>query len=222
MKLKICLALIGALVLAVPTGASAHVTLQPSEAAAGDFAVLALRVPNERDDAATTKVAVKLPPGFVFVSYQPVAGWSAQVQTEKLAQPIVRYGEEITEQVGQITWTADSDEDGVQPGQFQDFPLSVQIPGKPGDTLTFEALQAYDDGEVASWTGAPDSDEPAPQVIVTEGDGAHHDEAPEPASAAGSDDSDDAGETLAIAALVLGALGLLAGGAALVRSARTA
>ena len=68
-----------------------------------------------------------------------------------------------------MTWTADSDKAGIQPGQFQDFPISVQIPGEAGDTLTFKALQTYDDGEVVRWIGAPESEEPAPQVAVTEG-----------------------------------------------------
>ena len=61
-----------------------------------------------------------------------------------------------------ITWTATSKADGIAPGQFQDFPLSVQIPGKAGDTLTFKALQTYSDGEVVRWIGAPDADKPAP------------------------------------------------------------
>ncbi|HEX7279061.1 MAG TPA: YcnI family protein [Solirubrobacterales bacterium] len=221
MKIKLILALFGAFALMAPASAGAHVTLQPSEAAAGDFTVLDVRVPNERDDSATTKVDVQFPPGFIFASYQPVPGWSVNVKMEKLAKPITSHGEEITEQVAQMTWTADSTGSAIQPGQFLDFPISVQIPGKAGDTLTFKALQTYDDGEVVRWIGAPDADEPAPQVTVTEGDEEHaaaaadHDEAE-------SDDSDDGGDGLAIAALILGILALLLGGAALARSRRKA
>ena len=222
MKLRITLALIAMLALAAPASASAHVTLQPEEAAAGDFTVLAVRVPNERDDSATTKVAVQFPPGFVFASYQPVAGWSVDVSMEKLAKPIESHGEEIAEQVSQMTWTADSAAAGIQPGQFVDFPISVQIPGAAGDSLTFKALQTYDDGEVVRWIGAPDSEEPAPQVAVTKG-GEGHGAAASPAHSEGSDDdSEGASKGLGIAALIVGALGLLAGGAALVRSRRTA
>lgn len=217
MKLKSILALIGVLALAVPAGAGAHVTLQPSEAAAGDFTVLDVRVPNETDDSATTKVDVQFPPGFVFASYQPVPGWSVKVQMEKLAKPITSHGEEITEQVAQMTWTADGA--GIQPGQFLDFPISVQIPVEAGDTLTFKALQTYDDGEVVRWIGAPDSEKPAPQVTVTEG-GEEHGAAADD-DAAESSDSDDGGDGLAIAALIVGLLGLLLGGAALARSRRT-
>jgi uncharacterized protein len=84
------------------------------------------------------------------------------------------------------------------------------------------ALQTYDNGEVVRWIGAPDSEEPAPQVAVTEGSGEHGAASSSDSSEESSDDSDSASKGLGIAALILGALGLLAGGAALVRSRRTA
>ena len=80
MKTKI---IVGALVatLALPALAAAHVTVQPDTAAAGGFTRFDVRVPNERDDAATEKVEVQLPDGFIFVSYEPVPGWEVQVKT---------------------------------------------------------------------------------------------------------------------------------------------
>ena len=50
--------------LAAPAAAPAHVTLQPDEAPAGGFARMDVRVPNEDDTNATTKVVVQMPPGF--------------------------------------------------------------------------------------------------------------------------------------------------------------
>lgn len=214
MKLKAALTLFALLALAAPAAAGAHVTLQPSEAPAGDYVVLDVRVPNERDDAATTRVDVRFPEGFAFASYQPVAGWSVEVKMGKLAKPVTSHGEEITEGVRQMTWRAASERDGVQPGQFQDFPVSVQIPGEPGEALTFKALQTYSNGEVVRWIGAPESDEPAPRVTVTAGAGGHG------AAAEPAEGSDGDGDTLAIAALVVAALALLAGAAALTRSRR--
>jgi uncharacterized protein YcnI len=219
MKTKITLALFGVLALMAPASAGAHVTLQPSEAAAGDFTVLDIRVPNERDDSGTTKVDVQFPPGFIFASYQPVPGWSVKVQMEKLAKPITSHGEEITEQVAQMTWTANGTKEAIQPGQFLDFPVSVQIPGEAGDTLTFKALQTYENGEVVRWIGGPDSEEPAPQVTVTEGGEEHAAAAAEDHEAVAYD-SDAGGEVLALAALIVGVLALLVAGAALARSRR--
>src|SRR3954471_18903103 len=159
-------AIAGTLVL--PTAApQTHVTLQPKTAPAGAYVVEDVRVPNETDDATTTKVVVQFPEGFASASYQAVPGWTVKVVKEKLATPVKTDDGEVTEGVKTITWTAKSQADGIAPGQFQDFPLSVQIPGKAGDTLTFKALQTYSDGEVARWIGAPDADKPAPQIQVT-------------------------------------------------------
>ena len=103
-------------------------TLQPDEAPAGGFARLDVRVPNERDDAATTKVEVKFPPGFAEVSTEPVPGWTTKVTKTKLDKPVTTdEGDKITEQVDTITWTGAA-AGTIGPGQFQDFGLSVASP----------------------------------------------------------------------------------------------
>jgi hypothetical protein len=73
-----------ALALVAPASAAAHVTIQPSTAPAGGFTRLDVRVPNERDDKGTIKVDVQMPPGFAFASYEPVPGWSVDITKEKL------------------------------------------------------------------------------------------------------------------------------------------
>jgi uncharacterized protein YcnI len=199
--------------LALAPAAGAHVTLQPPEAPAGGFTRLDVRVPNERDNATTTKVEVQLPPGFLSVSTEPVPGWNAELTMRKLDQPVEQFGEQVTEEVGQITFSGGV----IRPGQFQDFGLSLAVPdGKPGSMLTFKALQTYSNGEVVRWIGPPDSEEPAPQVELTaaEEEEAAAPPAEQPAAPAASEDDDD-GNGLAIAALVVGALGLIAGLAAL-------
>jgi len=207
----------GALVL--PAAAGAHVTVQPQQVPAGASTVLAVRVPNERDDASTVKVDVRLPPGFVSASWEAMPGWSVRAVKQKLSKPIQTDDGPIDEQVGEIVWTASSKKAGIQPGEFRDFPLSVTMPGKAGQTLTFKALQTYSNGEVVRWIGAPDADEPAPTVQLTAArQQATARPAPAPAPAAAS--SDDGSNGLSIVALVLGALGLLAGIAALVTARR--
>jgi uncharacterized protein YcnI len=205
--------------LAVPAAADGHVTVQPATAPAGGFVRLDLRVPNERDDAGTTKVDVKLPPGFLSASYEPVPGWSVKVTRERLAKPVKVEGFDVTEQVSRITWTGTGKQGVIGPGQFQDFGLSLAMPkGKPGSKLTVKALQTYQGGEVVRWIGPEDSDEPAPTVTLTAaGEGGAHGapaegaggSEPSEAPAAASDDGGSDG--LAIAALVVGGLGLLAG-----------
>ncbi|MCW3001964.1 MAG: nuclear export factor [Conexibacter sp.] len=230
-------ATIAAGALAVPAAAQAHVTLQPQQAPAGAYVVENVRVPNETDNATTTKVAVQLPDGFASAAYQPVPGWTTKVTKAKLATPAKTDDGTVTEGVKTITWTAKSSSAGIAPGQFHDFPLSVQIPGKAGDTLTFKALQTYGDGKVVRWIGAPDAAEPAPQVRVVAATATHGAGAAtggtgttEQTSGTGAGTSAVAAtpaaggdsDTLGIVALIVGALGLLAGAAALASSRRRA
>jgi periplasmic copper chaperone A len=57
--LRTALIIGAAAMLVAPAAAQAHVTLQPNTAAAGGYTRLDVRVPNERDDASTTKVEVR-------------------------------------------------------------------------------------------------------------------------------------------------------------------
>lgn len=202
--------------LTAPPLAEAHVTLQPDEVPASGFTRLDVRVPNERDNASTTKVAVKFPPGFVFASYEAVPGWAVDVKKRKLAKPITEHGEQITEEIDTITWTGSGPKGEIGPGQFQDFGLSLGMPDRPGRALTFKSLQTYDNGEVVRWIGPEDDDEPAPRVTLTAPDGGHGASAPvAAASSAVSSNDDENGDGapvwLAIVALAVGALGLIVG-----------
>jgi periplasmic copper chaperone A len=205
-------------VLALAGAAGAHVTLQPPEAPAGGFTRLDVRVPTERDNASTTKVEVQFPPGFLSVSSEPVPGWNTELTMRKLDKPVEQFGEQVTEEVDTITFSGGE----IGPGEFQDFGLSLQVPeGKPGSMLTFKAVQTYSSGEVVRWIGPPDSESPAPQVEVTaaEEEGGSAPAAQQPAAPAASEEDDD-GNGLAIAALVVGAAGLVAGLAALLMGRR--
>jgi periplasmic copper chaperone A len=217
--MKIRRYIVGAVVaaLALAPAAAAHVTLQPPEAPAGGFTRLDVRVPNEQDNANTTKVVVQLPPGFLSVSYETVPGWDVKLTMRELDKPVEQFGEQVTEEVGRITFTGDGETGVIRPGQFQDFGLSVAVPeGRPGTMLTFKALQTYSTGEVVRWIGPPDSEEPAPQVELTaaEEEEAAAPAAEQPAAPAATEEDDD-GNGLAIAALAVAILGLAAGLAAL-------
>jgi uncharacterized protein YcnI len=217
------LASAAATLLVLAPVAGAHVTMQPEELPAGGFTRLDVRVPTERDDASTTKVEVQLPPGFLFVSTEPVPGWEAKIVNRKLDKPVEQFGEQITEEVGQVSFTANGAAAGIGPGEFQDFGLSVSVPDKAGSTLTFKAVQTYSSGEVVRWIGPPDSEEPAPQVKLTAAEaegGASEPAAEQPAPAAESGGDDDSSSTLAIIALVVAIAGLAAGLVALLGSRR--
>jgi uncharacterized protein YcnI len=200
-------------VLALAPMAVAHVTVQPEEAPAGGFTRLDVRVPNERDNADTTKVDVQFPPGFLSVSTEPVPGWNIKITKRKLDKPVEQFGEQVTEEVGRITFTGGA----IRPGEFQDFGLSLGVPDKPGSTLTFKAVQTYSNGEVVRWIGPTDSEEPAPQVKLTAAEAEAGGGGAQPAGQPAAEEGDDDGgsDTLAIIALIVGIAGLAAGLAAL-------
>jgi uncharacterized protein YcnI len=216
MKVSSCmLAAAATALLGLAPVASAHVTLQPEEIPAGGFTRIDVRVPTERDDASTTKVEVQLPPGFLSVSTEPGPGWEARIVKRKLDKPVEQFGERVSEEVGQVSFTAQDEAAGIGPGEFQDFGLSVSVPDKAGSTLQFKAIQTYSSGEVVRWIGPPDSEEPAPQVKLAAAEAvggatepAAEEQAAPPAQSGGDDDS---GNTLAIIALVVAIAGLAAG-----------
>ena len=190
-------------------------TLQPEEIPAGGFARLDVRVPTERDDASTTKVEVQLPAGFLSVSTEPVPGWDAKIVKRKLDKPVEQFGEQVSEEVGQVSFTANGEAAGIGPGEFQDFGLSLSVPDKAGSTLPFKVVQTYSNGEVVRWIGSPDSEQPAPQVKLAaaqpEGGASEPAAEEQPTAAAESGGDDDSDNTLAIIALVVAVAALAAG-----------
>ncbi|BCB75857.1 hypothetical protein GCM10022251_80450 [Phytohabitans flavus] len=148
--------------------ASAHVTVNPREATQGGYAKLAFRVPNERDNASTTKVEVNIPAetAIASVSVRPTPGWTATVERGKPATPLKAHGEEITEAVLKITWTAAQGSE-VKPGQFQEFEVSAG-PLPEVDKIVFKALQTYSNNEIVRWieepsaAGGEEPEHPAP------------------------------------------------------------
>ncbi|WP_043265291.1 YcnI family protein [Streptomyces sp. CT34] len=212
------------LLLAGP--AFAHVTVQPGTAPKGGFATVDIKVPNEKDNASTVKVEVSLPTDHPLASVmpEPVPGWKIDITKSKLAKPIEMEGEKINEAPSKITWTADGK--GIEPGQFQQFPLSVgQLPND-ADQLVFKALQTYDNKEVVRWIepakpGGPEPENPAPVLKLTaagadgtgqgSGDTKNGTKSGTTAEAADASTSDTTARVLAVAGIVVGIVGVAFG-----------
>ncbi|WP_431974238.1 YcnI family copper-binding membrane protein [Micromonospora haikouensis] len=218
-----------AVVLGVAAPASAHVSVNPKEATQGGYGRFAFRVPNESDEASTTKVEVVLPENAPVgsVSTMPVPGWTVAVEKRKVDPPVQVHGSEVSEAVAKITWTATGDA-AVKPGQFQEFPVSMG-PLPQVDTMVFKALQTYSDGTVVRWieeptAGAEEPEKPAPVLTLTAAAPTEGAPAPAVPAAAADDDDDDseggAGLAFGIAGLVAGLAGLVLGGLAFARTRR--
>ncbi|MFC7383274.1 YcnI family copper-binding membrane protein [Sphaerisporangium rhizosphaerae] len=145
-----------ALVTGLALPALAHVTINPGTAEKGGFTKVAFRVPNERDNASTTKLVIDLPVDhpLPFVSVRPVPGWKAEVTETKLPKAVPsKYGD-ITEAVTRITWSGGK----IGPKQFQEFEVSMGFLPEDTDQLLFPATQTYSNGEVVKWADEPKAD----------------------------------------------------------------
>ncbi len=207
---------------ALPAGA--HVSVSPDEAPKGSFTTLTFNVPNEKDDASTTKVEITLPTDNPIrsVRVEPVPGWQVTTQKTKLPQPIQTDDGEVTEAVTRITWSGGQ----IQPDRFQRFVVSLGPLPENADSVVFKALQTYSDGEVVRWieTSAPGGGEPenpAPTVTLTAAtDDGETTGGSSGQAAAASNDGDDDSNTLAIVGVVLGAVALLTAAGAIVMARR--
>jgi uncharacterized protein YcnI len=211
----------GAVVLtfALAAPASAHVSVNPNSASKGGYTKVAFRVPNEKDDADTTKVEVNLPTDkpIASVSLKPLAGWTAESVKSKLATPVKTADGEITEAISKITWTAGAGA-GIKPGQFEEFEVSMG-PLPDTDRVVFKTLQTYSDGEVARWIEEPATDgsepeHPAPVLALTAAAPAGGATAPPtvtPIAEGEGSDGDGNGTAYGIAGILLGLAGLVAG-----------
>ncbi|HWB38271.1 MAG TPA: YcnI family protein [Rugosimonospora sp.] len=203
-------------VLGFAGAAQAHVTVSGT-ATQGGYGRIAFRVPNESDTASTTKLEVQLPADQPVASVltMPVPGWTAVLTTSKLDKPLTTDdGDQVTEAVTLITWTADSAATAIKPGQFLEFPVSLgPLPKAP--SMTFKAVQTYSDGNVVSWiaprqAGQPEPDNPAPVLTLTAAaDSGDPGASAAPAAAASSGGS--GGDTGALTVGIVGGLVGLAG-----------
>ncbi|MCX4763361.1 YcnI family protein [Streptomyces sp. NBC_01275] len=187
----------GAAVLVLSSPAYAHVSVQPDGTAAkGGYALVNFRVPNERDDASTTKLEVTFPTDHPLSSVMPekLDGWKITVTKSKLAKPLEVHGQQINEAVSKVTWTAE--DKGVEPGYLQRFPVSMGALPDDADELVFKAVQTYSDKEVVRWIevqedGAEEPENPAPVLALADASEDEHSHGTTTAEDA-SDESDDA------------------------------
>ncbi|MGV9388787.1 YcnI family copper-binding membrane protein [Streptomyces olivaceus] len=220
----------GIAVLALSAPAFAHVSVQPEGTAAkGGYAVVDFKVPNERDNASTTKLEVNFPTDHPLSSVmpEPVPGWKAEVTKSKLDKPLESHGQKITEAVSKVTWTADGK--GIEPGYFQKFPVSLGALPEDADQLVFKAVQTYSNKEVVRWIevqqeGQEEPETPAPvlELAAAEGDahgasGAKSGDDTEAAAqntaadSGSGDGSDTTARVLGIVGIVVGAAGVAYG-----------
>lgn len=209
-----------ALVVGGAGAASAHVSVTPSSTAAGSYSVLTFSVGHGCGTSPTTRLTVQLPEQILSVTPTVNPNWTIEKKMAELESAVDDgHGGERTERVAEVVYTARTP---LPDGMRDTIALQMPLPEKAGEKLVFPVIQTCEKGETA-WTqtyeeGQDEPESPAPFIETTEstGDGHGHGDA--------DDDEDDAQESgvgsdvLGWAGVVLGALGLLAGGFALGRT----
>lgn len=176
--------------------AAAHVSVNPSEVAAGSFAKLTFRVPNESATAGTVALTVTIPTDhpFAYVSVKQVPGWTVVPTKTTLPAPVTEGDTTINEAVTSVTWTADAGTQ-ISAGEFAEFDISAG-PVPDVESIAFGATQTYSDGKVVEWNeptpaSGEEPEHPAPTLTITpataDGHGGSHDAADGSMTAMASD-----------------------------------
>ena len=105
-------------------------------------------VPNERPDP-TVRLDLVVPVAVTVIDVEPVPGWTFTLTRTK-------------GRVTGISWSGSR----INPQEYQRFAFMAAAPATP-QTLSWNANQTYQNGEVVHWTGAPNSDTPHSQIVVT-------------------------------------------------------
>jgi hypothetical protein len=106
------------------------------------------------------------------VSAQAVPGWEVSYDRRPLDEPIELHGEQVTEYVASVTWTAQGEP--LADGQFLRYGISMKTPDLEGETLLLPTVQTCVDGSESAWIDEdPEADHPAPSIelVAAEGDG---------------------------------------------------
>lgn len=201
-KLVVVGAIITGVVALVAGPAFAHVEIEREGAVSSDGVVHAtITVPNEETSAGTVKVALVFPdtPALNTAQPDPVAGWSFNVEKNAAGD------------VTQVVWTGGplTGSDSVT------LPLTVGAVPSGTDTITFKALQTYDNGDEVRWIeptppGGAEPEHPAPVLYVKGSPPAEDTATTSGHAATKTSSSDDGLSTAAIVAIVVGVIVVLA------------
>ena len=159
------------LTVALVGAASAHVTLETTQAPSNSTYKAVLRVPHGCHGQPTTAIRVKIPEGAITAKPMPKPGWQLATTRGKYAKTYDSYGTPVAEGVTEIAWTG-----GDLPDDWYDeFVFRVALTDfTPGAMVYFPVVQECAGGAVERWIDVPapgqsddDLETPAPGLKIT-------------------------------------------------------
>jgi uncharacterized protein YcnI len=137
---KLVIGFSAAALIAVPSMASAHVVVTPTNASIGQEVVFSVSVPNEQQ-VPVVSLKLAIPAGVSSVTPTTKSGWTIETSMT---------GTGDTQVVTAITWISGQ----IPAGQRDDFTFSAQVPAH-ATQLDWKAYQSYADGSVINWDQKP-------------------------------------------------------------------
>jgi uncharacterized protein YcnI len=154
LKMKTAIQTLAASVALLSLGlARAHVVLLEPAVAAGASYRASFTVGHGCDGNATSAVRVLIPDGFQGAKPMPKPGWTLTVMSAHLAKPYDSHGKTITDDVAEITWTANGKDHALPEAWYDEFVLRGTAPQQPGP-LWFKVLQTCEKGQ-NDWSQVP-------------------------------------------------------------------
>jgi len=139
--------------LALATGAVAHVTVWPRESRAGGHEKYVVRVPTE-GKVATTSVELTIPANATFIAIGAAVGHSYELKKSE-------------GRVVGIVWSMQ-----INPGEFAEFSFMARN-SKDAKEHVWKAMQKFVDGSSTQWSGAAGDKHPASITKLSAGDAGH-------------------------------------------------
>jgi uncharacterized protein YcnI len=166
--MKTCL--IAAALVSCAAAASAHATLETTEAPINSTYKAVVRVGHGCEGEATLKLRVRVPEGMIAVKPLPQAGWDVETVSGPYARSYTLWGAEVAEGVTEIVWTGELLDAHYDEFTFRGF-ISDALPA--GETLYVPVVQECAT-KAERWIEIPaagqsahDLASPAPGVLLT-------------------------------------------------------
>ena len=152
------------------SSASAHISLESSQATIGAAYKAVFAVPHGCAGSATIKIRAQIPEGVIAVKPMPKAGWSVDIIKGKYSTEYDYHGEKLSEGVKEVAWSGGR----LPDGNYDEFVISTFLTGglRLSTMLYFPVVQECEQG-ISRWIDIPaegsvahghDSKSPAPGV----------------------------------------------------------
>jgi len=139
--------------LLIAGASSSHVVLEDAAAASGASYRATFKVGHGCDGSATTGIKVQIPEGFQGSKPMPKVGWTLNTTSARLAKPYDSHGKTITDDVVEVSWTANGKDNALPDAWYDEFVLRGTTPHQAG-ALWFKVLQICEKGQ-NDWSQIP-------------------------------------------------------------------